>query len=215
MLIIGAKGFAKEILEILLQNNQLENLVFYDDVNIDIGDLLYERFPIVKNIEAAKKYFEEVDSKFTLGIGNPHLRKKLHEKYIEIGGELTSTISKKADIGSFGINIGTGCNILSGVKISNDVTIGKGTLIYYNSIITHDCKIGDFVEISPGATLLGRCIIGDNVQIGAGSIILPDVTIGKNSVIGAGAVVLKDIPENSVAIGVPAKIIKHLTPFQS
>ena len=40
MLIIGAKGFAKEVLEILHQKNDLQNIVFYDDVNDDIGDLL-------------------------------------------------------------------------------------------------------------------------------------------------------------------------------
>lgn len=210
MLIIGAKGFAKEVLEILHQNNQLENLVFYDDVNDDIGDLLYGKFPVIKNIVDAKRYFKEVDLKFTLGIGNPHLRKELCQKFSDIGGEFSSTISKNTDIGSFGITIETGCNILSGVKISNDVKIAKGALIYYNCIIAHDCTIGDFVEISPSCSLLGRCIIYDNAQIGSGSIILPDVKIGSNVIIGAGSVVTKNLPDNVMAYGVPAKIIKSI-----
>ena len=50
--------------------------------------------------------------------------------------------------------------------------------------------------------------IGENVWIGAGTIIVPGVTIGKNSVIGAGSVVVKDIPDNVVALGTPAKVIK-------
>ncbi|MBQ9598477.1 MAG: sugar O-acetyltransferase, partial [Clostridia bacterium] len=50
--------------------------------------------------------------------------------------------------------------------------------------------------------------IGSNVWIGAGSTILPGVTIGDNSVIGAGSVVTKDIPENVVAVGSPARVIK-------
>lgn len=208
MLIVGAKGFAKEILEICHQRNELGNLVFYDDVNGD-SDILYEKFPVLQNIEAAKEYFETVDQRFTIGIGNPGLRKKLADKFINIGGKLTSMISTKADIGSYGITIGDGANILDGAKISNDVTIGDAPIIYYNSIITHDVKIGDFVEISPDVKILGRVTIGNFCQLGAGTIILPDVKIGNNVIIGAGTVVTKDLPDNCTAVGVPSKIIKQ------
>ena len=50
MLVIGAKGFAKEILEVLYQNSQTDNLVFYDDVNADAPEELYGQFKILKNI---------------------------------------------------------------------------------------------------------------------------------------------------------------------
>lgn len=209
MLIIGAKGFAKEVLEICHKNNDLENLAFYDDVNDYIDGLLYEKFPILKNIQAAKNYFKTIDHKFTIGIGNPILRKRLADKFLNIGGELTSTISSKADIGSYGIDIGNGANILDGVKISNDVTLGIAPIVYYNSIITHDVIIGDFAEISPDVKILGRATIGNFCQLGSGSIILPDIHIGDNVIIGAGSVITKDIPNNCTAVGVPAKIIKH------
>lgn len=48
--------------------------------------------------------------------------------------------------------------------------------------------------------------IGNNVQIGCGAVIIGNVTIGNNVYIGANAVVLKDVPDNSIAVGVPAKI---------
>ncbi len=51
-------------------------------------------------------------------------------------------------------------------------------------------------------------MIGNNVYIGNNVIILPGVTIGNNVIIGAGAVVTKNIPDNSVAVGVPARVIK-------
>ena len=57
MLIIGAKGFAKEVLEVFYQLNQTENIVFYDDVNSDIGDSLYNIFPILKSEDAVHDYF--------------------------------------------------------------------------------------------------------------------------------------------------------------
>ena len=207
MLIIGAKGFAKEVLEICIKSNAIENLAFYDDINLEIGSLLFDQFPILNSIEQVKWYFENTDNRFTIGIGNPTFRKRCVEKFNEIGGVLTSTISDTACIGNFDVSIGDGANILADVKISNSVLIGKCSLIYYNAIITHDVIIGDYVEISPGATLLGRVKVKNNAQIGAGAIILPDIVIGENAVIGAGAVVTRDIPDNFTAVGIPAKFI--------
>lgn len=210
MLIVGAKGFAKEVLEIFHQKDETENLFFYDDISTDLPDLLYDQFKVLKSEEEAKTIFEGISNEFTLGIGNPKLRNKLSEKFETLGGKLSSAISQYAEIGSYGVEIGEGCNILGGARISNDVTIGSGTIVYYNSIITHDVKIGKFCEISPGVTLLGRCTVGEFVKIGAGAIIFPDVNIGSNSVIAAGAVVRNDVPENTMAAGVPATIKKTI-----
>jgi sugar O-acyltransferase (sialic acid O-acetyltransferase NeuD family) len=213
MLIVGAKGFAKEVLEVLHQLNQLENVVFYDDVNEDIDDVLYNKFAVLKSIEQAQTFFKETDTRFTIGIGNPILRKKLYDKFTKIGGKFESTISTKASIGSYDVSIGKGTNILSGAILSNSTKIGKGCIIYYNSIITHDCNIGDFVEISPSATILGRVIIDSFTQIGANVTILPNLNIGKNVIVGAGSVVTKDIPDNSLVLGVPAIIKRELLPL--
>jgi len=214
MLVIGAKGFAKEVLEVILQLNQLENLVFYDDVNNEVPEKLFGQFSILRTIQEATNYIKTIDNQFTIGIGNPVLRNQLHNKFTDIGGVFTSVISPLATIGSYDVKIGVGSNVLSGAVFSNSSTIGKGCIIYYNSIITHDCIIGDFVEISPAVTLLGRCKIGSYSQIGANATILPDITIGKNVIIGAGSVITKNIPDNCVVVGVPARIIKELTPLE-
>lgn len=212
MLVIGAKGLAKELLEILSQNNDLQDLAFYDDVNTQDSRLLFDRFPILKNVTEAKQYLTHTDARFTIGIGNPLLRKKMYDQFTVYSKKITSVISRNAEIGSFGVVIGAGCHILSGVKISNDVHIGLGCLIYYNSIITHDVCIGDFVEISPGACLLGRSTIGNFSQVGSGAIVLPDVRVGNHVAIAAGAVVTTDIPDYVMAAGVPAVIKKRNLP---
>lgn len=210
MLIIGAKGFAKEVLEILHQKCATQDLCFYDDINKNISDKLYGLFPVIKTAAHAQRYFESINPHFALGIGHPQLRFKLYQKFASLGGELNSTISITAEIGTFGVYIGAGCNILGGVKISNDVTIGRGSLIYYNSIVTHDVTIGQFCEISPDVKLLGRCMIGDRVSIGAGAVIFPDVKIGNNSIIAAGSIVRNDVPANVMVAGMPAEIKKNL-----
>ena len=68
--------------------------------------------------------------------------------------------------------------------------------------------MGDFVSIMPGVNVSGDVIISSNTFIGTGVTIINQKSIGKNSIIGGGAVVVKDIPDNSLAVGNPAKVIK-------
>lgn len=58
------------------------------------------------------------------------------------------------------------------------------------------------------ADIFGRIVIGNNVHIGENVTIMPGVTIGDNVVVGCGAVVTKDIPSNTIAVGIPAKVIE-------
>ncbi len=213
MLIIGAKGFAKEVLQVFHDRGFTEKIAFYDDVNNDISGFLFNQFPILKNEEQVVEFFKTNGTNFTIGIGSPVLRYQLYKKFLNLGGNFVSSLSPLAQIGSYDVIIGDGTNVLSQAIFSNSIRIGMGCIIYYNVIITHDCMVGDFVELAPNVTLLGRCKIGFLSQIGANVTILPDVKIGKNVIIGAGSVVTRDIPDNSVAVGIPAKVIKYLEPL--
>ena len=210
MLIIGAKGFAKEILEIIHQNGETENLCFYDDVNQENPDKLFGLFPILKSIKEADFYFKNVSDKFVIGLGNPKHREMLFNKFTNIGGKAYTIISKNSEYGSFDNHFEDGVIITSGVVITNSVTIKKGTLINLASTIGHDTSIGAFVEICPNVSISGHCTICDGVFIGTSSTILPNVTVGANAVIAAGSVVRENVAANTMVAGVPAILKKTL-----
>lgn len=209
MLIIGTKGFAKEILEILRQLNQINDLAFFDNVTENLPDSIFEGFPVLKSTEEVKQFFSKNGNQFILGLGNPARRRLMAEQFIQLGGEMISIISPKANIGQYSITIGAGSAIMDGAILSTDCQIGIGCIIYYNSVITHDVQIGNYTEISPSATVLGRVSIGHNCEIGSNSTILPDVKIGNNVVVAAGSVVRTNIPDNCMVAGVPAEIKKY------
>ena len=103
---------------------------------------------------------------------------------------------------------GATINATKSVRIGNNVLVGSGCLI--TDTDSHPIDWQDRINNLNEKTISSPVVIEDNVFIGARSIILKGVTIGKNSVIGAGSVVVKSIPENCIAGGNPAKVIKHL-----
>ncbi|WP_327196829.1 acyltransferase [Sphingomonas sp. Leaf22] len=96
------------------------------------------------------------------------------------------------------------------VRIGHNVSITGNCAIVDVShpidAIERGMKIGDAIDPA-----LRRVEIGDNCFIGFGSTVLPGVTIGKNCVIGAGSVVTRDIPSNSIASGIPARVLRSRT----
>ncbi|MBQ6067387.1 MAG: hypothetical protein IJK89_11275 [Clostridia bacterium] len=90
-------------------------------------------------------------------------------------------------------------------KDATCLEIGNHVTCVYTHFLTHDASLKKF--IGNDCNKIGRIVIGDNVFVGLKSIILPNVHIGNNVVIGADSVVTKDIPDNSVAVGNPARVI--------
>ena len=97
----------------------------------------------------------------------------------------------ETDIGAFSY-----INALHGVVIENNVQIGSHCAIY--SVSTIDNSVG-------------KVLLRNNCRFGSHPTVLPGVTIGKNSIVGAHSLVNKDIPDNVVAFGVPAKVVRKLT----
>ena len=108
---------------------------------------------------------------------------------------------------------------LTGIEIHPGATIGKGLFIDHGMgvVIGETAEIGDNCTLYQGVTLGGtgkdegkrHPTLGDNVMVGAGAKVLGPLTIGSGSKVAAGAVLLNPIPEDSTAVGIPAKVVRR------
>ena len=103
------------------------------------------------------------------------------------------------------VNIGFNCEVFSG----SHVMVGAGTLLAAYTYLIGGDHVADLDEdiVHSGSTSHG-ITVGENAWFGAGAKVLDGVKIGAHSIIGTGAVVTEDIPEYSIAVGVPAKVIR-------
>lgn len=115
-----------------------------------------------------------------------------------------------------GVTIGEECDIFNTVNFGSEpylVTIGNRVKMTTGvRLITHDGGVHVLRNLGllPNADIYGEIVIGDNVFVGNNVIIMPGVEIGENSIIGAGSVVTRSIPPNSIAAGVPARVIRDI-----
>lgn len=112
------------------------------------------------------------------------------------------------------VYLGNNCALNEGVLIlaRDDICIGNGVILSANVMV-----ISASLDYAHSPPPYGRAsapvLIGDYVWVGAGAKILPGVRIGAGAVIGAGAIVTRDVPENVVAVGAPARVIRQLPPY--
>lgn len=188
--IYGSGGHGKVVGEIARLNGY-ENIIFLDD-----------KKGLKFNKNLAK--FDVI-----IAVGDNKIRAKLQEKVLNLGFNVVSLIHPKAVISKSAV-INQGVVVMAGAIINPDAIIEDGVIINSAAVIEHECVIRKFAHISPNSALAGGVTVGEFCHLGLGSSVIQNIKIGKNSVVGAGAVVINNIPSNSVAVGVPAKVIKNL-----
>lgn len=115
--------------------------------------------------------------------------------------------------------ISQAARFLTGIEIHPGATIGRGFFIDHGAgvVIGETAIVGDNCTIYQGVTLGGtgketgkrHPTLGNNVMVGAGAKLLGNFKVGDNTKIAAGAVVLGEVPENSTAVGIPAKVVRR------
>lgn len=205
ILIIGAGGMGREVLEQLLDEPS------YDKAWIVKG-FLDNRLTILDGTACKASivgdplsYQPEPDDFFICAIGAPRARQQYAKPLLEKGAKFFSIGTSLYDHTS--TRIAEGCMFGYAVRIGADSRIGRFTSIQVQTVIGHDARIGEYVQIGAMAFLGGGVQIGDFAMIHPHATIIPGIKIGTGATVGAGAVVVKDVPAGATVFGNPAKII--------
>lgn len=208
VILIGAGGHGRVVLDILRQGAMYVPFGFVDaDVKlagqiIDACDVLgtpdeLEALCIRHEIEGA-----------IVSIGDNKTRWRYAKRLDKMGIQLISAIHPQATVADTA-DIGDNVVIAAGAMVCAHAEIGKSVILNTGCIVDHESFVGAGAHICPGVRLAGRVTVGPGACVGIGATVIQGVTIGRGATVGAGAVVLHDVPDNTLAVGVPARLIQR------
>lgn len=201
LVIVGSSGFAKEIKWIIDRINDKEltyNFIGYiDDTKKDfvVGDDSF--------LDCYENQLAVV-----IAISNPKIRSKLAERYQRNKHLFFPNIVDPSVLMSESVSLGMGNIICAGSIMTVDISVADFCIFNLDCTVGHGSVIDNFVTVNPSVNISGNVVVSEGASIGTGAQLLQGLKIGKNSVVGAGAVVIEEIPDNCVAVGVPAKKIR-------
>lgn len=205
LLILGAGGHGKVVVEIASLMGKWDKLAFLDD-NSELNEV--NGIPVIGgsgNLENVRGDYEYA----FVAIGNNRKRLSLIDRIFEVGYQIPVLTHPFTSI-SGNCRIDLGSVVMAGAVINTNVTIGMGCIINTSSSVDHDCIIEDGVHISPGAHIGGTARIGRNSWICIGASISNNINIGSESIVAAGAAVITDVESNTLVGGVPAVLKKRV-----
>ncbi len=203
VVIVGAGGQGRVVLDILRNNHQFEVIGFIDSAKALHGKVIDE-VSVIGDMDSLKDFAEMGIGGAIVAIGDNDIRSKFAQIINSYGISLinaihpSATIAQNSVIGK-NVVIAQGANICAHVKIKDSVICNTG------SIIEHESVIYEGVHICPGVKLAGHVTVHPHAFIGIGSTVIQNITIGESATVGAGAVVLKDVDPETTVVGVPAK----------
>ena len=198
MLLFGAGGHAKVVIDCCIDND-VEIQGIFDDKS-DLVSL--------NGYDVLGKYDKALfpEDELVITIGENGIRKSIAQK---IDHRFGNAIHTSAIISKYA-SIDKGTVVFHGTIIQTGATIGKHCIINTGASVDHDVTVEDYAHISPKVTLCDGVEVGEGVHIGAGATVLPNITIGKWCVVGAGAVITQNLPDYSLVVGVPGKIVRKV-----
>ena len=213
VIIIGASGHGKVVLDTLERMGNYEVLGFVDD---RVDKPVLEQPILGKVSERSNILNSHPQPEVFIAIGDNWTRKKIRE---EIQGsnpliQWASAIHPASHIGR-GVQLGTGIAVFAGAVINSGSDMGDFTIVGSHTCVDHDNVLAPFASLAPGCHLGGNVSLGECTTVGIGGNLKHGIKIGAHTVIGAGSTVLQDFGDHQVAYGTPAKVIRKRTPGES
>lgn len=207
VLILGAGGHGRVVLDILHQAGQHEVIGFLDN-NDAIHGRRVDGIPVLGRIDELSRHAgEQGTDGVIVAIGDNGVRRGLARTVDAAGLELISAVHPSATLAR-SATVGRNAVIAAGAVVCAHCQIGNSVILNTGCIIDHYTVVGEGSHVCPGVRVAGRVNIEPGVFVGIGATVVPKVTLGCEAIIGAGSVVLQDVPALATMVGVPARQIK-------
>jgi sugar O-acyltransferase (sialic acid O-acetyltransferase NeuD family) len=207
LVIFGAGGFGRSTHQVVEDINALLptwNFRGFLDDALGFDDRLIHGYPCLGDLNWLR---DTQGIHVVVAVGDPLRRMKIIERLEHFDVRFPNLIHPTAWVASRS-SFGVGNIVCAGALIDTDVVVGNHCLINKGVTLGHDAKIGDFCSLNPNATLGGFVDVGIASSIGMNCSIIQNKSVGEFSTIGAGTVVTSHILAYSLAVGVPARVIK-------
>ena len=208
LVIVGAGGLGREVAWLVADiNRQKSEWDFKGFVDDGVQGNTVEGYPVLGPVEHL--YDMSLDIWTVVAIADSRVRMKFVQQIISQGRKLATLVHPSVSMSDY-VEIGAGSIICSGTVITTNVTLGQAAIINPGCFIGHDTELQNYVSLMPAANLAGEVRVGEGCYFGLNSCVINRTTIGEWSIIGAGAAVVDNIPAYSLAVGVPARVIKEV-----
>lgn len=207
LVIIGASDFGREVAALVANINEIKHtwnfLGFVDD---NLEGKTIEGFEILGKVDLL--YSMDPKPNVVIAIANTQFKKRIADD-LEKNNVPLATLVHPSVIISDHVDIGPGSIVCAGTIFTINTAVGKHCILNLGCRIGHDTIIKDYSSCMPGTNLAGKVVVGEGCYFGLNACVINGKVIGEWTTIGAGAVVIEDIPSYSVAVGVPARVVKR------
>lgn len=204
LLIWGASGHAKVIVDIVRLSSQYEVIGFIDDLNAPTERGVICGAPILGTREQLLEIRKQGVEHILIAVGDNQTRKTLAEVSERLTYSAATAIHPRACVAE-GVSIGEGTVVMANAVINSGTRIGRHVIVNTGATVDHDCFVHDFASVAPGVHIGGHVEIEPLVMIGIGASVRDHLRIGREARIGAGAAVVSSIEAGATVTGVPAR----------
>jgi sugar O-acyltransferase (sialic acid O-acetyltransferase NeuD family) len=199
LLIFGAGGHAKSVMEMVLQNNLFSIVGILDD-DPDLTGRSVLGIPVLGTRGMLSFLASQGVHQAANGVGgilDSTVRVKIFELLAKSGFSFPAIIHPRATIEP-SARVAEGVQVFANAYVGSEALLKSRCMVNTNAVISHDCVIGEYTHIAPGALLAGHVHVGARTLIGMGVTTAIAVQIGAAVRIGNGAIILADVPDGTI-----------------